>query len=52
MDWDKIKQEFIDWDAAGKFNASQKDILNWFEIKFNETIITLCKNCHKKRHAK
>ncbi len=36
MNWKEIEKEFIAWDKVGNFNASQRDILNWFKGKFEQ----------------
>lgn len=35
-DWIKIENRFKEWDEAGKFNASQRDILNFFKDIFED----------------
>ena len=33
--WKQIEHDFIVWDKKGNFNASQRQILNWFKVRFN-----------------
>jgi len=35
-EWLKIEKEFIEWDTEGGFNFSQRQIMDWFKIKFND----------------
>ena len=34
--WKEIEQEFVAWDNATHSNASQRQIMDWFKIKFFE----------------
>jgi hypothetical protein len=35
-DWKQIEKDFIEWDNEGHSNASQRQILNWFEKRFSQ----------------
>ena len=35
-EWLKIEKEFVEWDKEGGFNYSQRQIMDWFEVKFTE----------------
>jgi hypothetical protein len=42
-EWLKIEKEFVEWDKEGGFNFSQRQIMDWFEVKFSEQTAKLSK---------